>query len=92
MQHILEGVPQTMIQDLGKALAAHFQEAEKRIPDLQNMKANKKVRQQMFMDWLDGVGKYINTFVRDGVNAAPPCATPVNAALSPSPLYQQETS
>ena len=92
VQHILEGVPQTMIQDLGKALAAHFQEAEKRIPNLQNMKANKKVRQQMFMDWLDGVGKYINTFVRDGVNAAPPCATPVNAALSPSPLYQQETS
>ena len=92
VQHILEGVPQTMIQDLGKALAAHFQEAEKRIPNLQNMKANKKVRQQMFMDWLDGVGKYINAFVRGGVNAAPPCRTPVNAALSPSPLYQQETS
>ena len=59
VQHVLEGVPQTMIQDLGKALAAHFQEAEKRIPALQNMKANKKVREQMFMEWLDGVGKYI---------------------------------
>ena len=92
VQHILEGVPQTMIQDLGRALAAHYREVGKRIPDLQNMKANKKVREQMFMEWLDGVGKYINTFVRDGVNAAPPCATPVNAALSPSPLYQQETS
>ena len=59
VQHVLEGVPQTMIQDLGKALAAHYREAEKRIPALQNMKANKKVREQMFMEWLDGVGKYI---------------------------------
>jgi len=59
VQHTLEGVPQTMIQDLGKALAAHYREAEKRIPALQNMKANKKVREQMFMEWLDGVGKYI---------------------------------
>ena len=92
MQHVLEGVPQTMIQDLGKALAAHYREVGKRIPALKNMKANKKVREQMFMEWLDGVGKYINTFVRGGVNAAPPCRTPVNAALSPSPLYQQETS
>ena len=59
VQHVLEGAPQTMIQDLGKALAAHYREAEKRIPALQNMKANKKVREQMFMEWLDGVGKYI---------------------------------
>lgn len=59
VQHVLEGMPQTMIQDLGKALAAHYREAEKRIPALQNMKANKKVREQMFMEWLDGVGKYI---------------------------------
>ena len=59
VQHVLEGVPQTMIQDLGKALAAHYREAEKRIPALKNMKANKKVREQMFMEWLDGVGKYI---------------------------------
>ena len=59
VQHVLEGAPQTMIQDLVKALAAHYREAEKRIPALQNMKANKKVREQMFMEWLDGVGKYI---------------------------------
>ena len=59
VQHVLEGAPQTMIQDLGKALAAHYREAEKRIPALKNMKANKKVREQMFMEWLDGVGKYI---------------------------------
>ena len=59
VQHVLEGVPQTMIQDLGKALAAHYREAERRIPALKNMKANKKVREQMFMEWLDGVGKYI---------------------------------
>ena len=59
VQHVLEGVPQTLIQDLGKALAAHYREAEKRIPALKNMKANKKVREQMFMEWLDGVGKYI---------------------------------
>ena len=59
VQHVLEGMPQTMIQDLGKALAAHYREAEKRIPALKNMKANKKVREQMFMEWLDGVGKYI---------------------------------
>ena len=59
VQHVLEGAPQTMIQDLGKALAAHYRDAEKRIPALKNMKANKKVREQMFMEWLDGVGKYI---------------------------------
>ena len=59
VQHVLEGVPQTMIQDLGKALATQYREAERRIPALKNMKANKKVREQMFMEWLDGVGKYI---------------------------------
>lgn len=58
-QNTLEGAPQQAVRDLGKALAAHYKEAKKRVPALQNMKAKEKVREQMFMEWLDGIGKYV---------------------------------